>query len=111
MDITSRIFRTSIFSCKWFTSELLSQSRKLNKWGGGGRGVLIRAGGLENFWKKNKRVGTLIRDPRVDLWRASTAEKIKLLFKDTHREKASSNKTAAFTKSMNMDIWVVLRGS
>ena len=25
----------------------------------------------------------------------------------THREKASSNKTPAFTKSMNMDIWVV----
>ena len=27
--------------------------------------------------------------------------------KDTHREKAPSNKTPAFTKSMNMDIWVV----
>ena len=27
--------------------------------------------------------------------------------KDTHREKALSNKTPALTKSMNMDIWVV----
>ena len=27
--------------------------------------------------------------------------------KDTHREKAPSNKTPALTKSMNMDIWVV----
>ena len=24
-----------------------------------------------------------------------------------HREKASSNKTSAFTKSVNMEIWVV----
>ena len=29
------------------------------------------------------------------------------MFKDTHREKAPSNKTPALTKSMNMDIWVV----
>ena len=29
------------------------------------------------------------------------------IVKDTHREKASSNKTAALTKSMKMDIWVV----
>ena len=28
-------------------------------------------------------------------------------FKDTHREKAPSNKTPALWKSMNMDIWVV----
>ena len=27
--------------------------------------------------------------------------------KDTHREKAPSNKTPALTKSMNTDIWVV----
>ena len=27
-------------------------------------------------------------------------------FKDTHRKKSPSNKTAALTKSMNMDIWV-----
>ena len=27
--------------------------------------------------------------------------------KDTHREKAPSNKTPAITKSRNMDIWVV----
>ena len=27
--------------------------------------------------------------------------------KDTHREKAPSNKTPSLTKSMNMDIWVV----
>ena len=27
--------------------------------------------------------------------------------KDTHREKAPSNKTPALYKSMNMDIWVV----
>ena len=30
-----------------------------------------------------------------------------LIFKDTHREKALSNKTPALTKSTNMDIWVV----
>ena len=29
------------------------------------------------------------------------------IFKDTHREKAASNKTPALTESMNMDIWVV----
>ena len=29
------------------------------------------------------------------------------LIKDTHREKASSNKTPALTKSRNMGIWVV----
>ena len=28
------------------------------------------------------------------------------LFKDTHREKAPSNKSPAFMKIMNMDIWV-----
>ena len=28
-------------------------------------------------------------------------------FKYTHREKATSNKTLALTKGMNMDIWVV----
>ena len=31
-----------------------------------------------------------------------------LAFKDTHREKAPSNTTQAVTKSMNMDIWVVI---
>ena len=30
-----------------------------------------------------------------------------LHLKDTHREKASSNKTPALMKSMNMDIWGV----
>ena len=29
-------------------------------------------------------------------------------FKDTDREKAPSNKTHTLTKSMNMDIWVVI---
>ena len=28
-------------------------------------------------------------------------------FKDTHREKSSSYKVSAFTKSVNMDIWAV----
>ena len=28
-------------------------------------------------------------------------------FKDTHREKAPSNKTSALTKMINIDIWVV----
>ena len=32
---------------------------------------------------------------------------ILLSLKDTHREKAPSNKTPALTKSMNTDIWVV----
>ena len=31
----------------------------------------------------------------------------KYLLKDTHREKALSNKTPAFKESMNMDIWIV----
>ena len=31
-----------------------------------------------------------------------------ILLKDTHREKSSSNKTPALTKSMDMDIWVVV---
>ena len=30
-----------------------------------------------------------------------------IIIKDTHREKASSNKTPSRSKSMNMDIWVV----
>ena len=30
-----------------------------------------------------------------------------LLFEDTQREKAPSNKTPALAKSMNMDIWIV----
>ena len=29
------------------------------------------------------------------------------MFKDTHREKTSSNKTPALTKITNMGIWVV----
>ena len=29
------------------------------------------------------------------------------MFKDTHREKTTSNKTPAQTKGTNMDIWVV----
>ena len=28
-------------------------------------------------------------------------------FKDTHREKALSNKTPALAKSMNIDIWIL----
>ena len=30
-----------------------------------------------------------------------------MLLKDTHGEKALSNKASTLTKSMNMDIWVV----
>ena len=30
-----------------------------------------------------------------------------LYFRDTHREKAPSNKTSTLTKSINMDIWVL----
>ena len=30
-----------------------------------------------------------------------------MIFKDTHREKALSNKTPTLTKSRNMDIWVI----
>ena len=30
-----------------------------------------------------------------------------LLFEDTQREKAPSNKTPALAKSMNMDIWIL----
>ena len=29
------------------------------------------------------------------------------IFKDTHRENTSSNKTQAFTKSMNMGFWEI----
>ena len=31
----------------------------------------------------------------------------KKIFKDTHREKVPSNKIPAFTKIINIDIWVV----
>ena len=31
----------------------------------------------------------------------------RISFKDTHREKAPSNKIPALSESMNMDIWVV----
>ena len=31
----------------------------------------------------------------------------RISFKDTHREKAPSNKASALSESMNMDIWVV----
>ena len=37
----------------------------------------------------------------------STIHILNMLFKDTHGEKAPSNKTQASTKSMSMDIWVV----
>ena len=39
--------------------ELLSQSRKINKWGGGrdGGGVLIRTGVVENFLRRTERGG------------------------------------------------------
>ena len=30
-----------------------------------------------------------------------------MILKDTHKEKALSNRTHALTKSMNMNIWVV----
>ena len=29
-----------------------------------------------------------------------------MILKDTHKEKALSNKTQALTKSMNMNIWI-----
>ena len=74
---TSGIFRlaleitfylTSIFSCKWFSSYSHKVENLIS------RGVLIRAGGLENFLKQNKRGrggggegGALIRGPRVGL--------------------------------------------
>ena len=35
------------------------------------------------------------------------SKKSKRCFKDTHKEKAPSNKTPALTKSTNMGIWVV----
>ena len=41
--------------------------------------------------------------PEADLLKTSEH----LLFKDTHREKAPSNKTPTLSKSMNMDIRVV----
>ena len=36
---------------------------------------------------------------------------VKFLFKDTHREKAHSNKIPTLTRSMNIDVWVVGRMS
>ena len=39
---------------------------------------------------------------RVNKWENLNA------FKDTHKEKATLNKTAALTKSTNMNIWVVV---
>ena len=35
----------------------------------------------------------------------------KFLFKDTHREKAHSDKIPTLTRSMNIDVWVVGRMS
>ena len=37
----------------------------------------------------------------------SKMERFAKILKDTHREKAPSNKTPALTKSRNMGIWVV----
>ena len=37
----------------------------------------------------------------------STVVELSIFFKDTHKEKAPSNKTPALTKSTNMGIWVV----
>ena len=37
----------------------------------------------------------------------STVVELSIFFKDTHKEKAPSNKTPALTKSANMGIWVV----
>ena len=60
-------------------------------------GVAVRG------WKQQNRTEryrnqTIRVEPRL---------KYIVLFKNTHREKAPSNKTPALTKSMNMDIWVV----
>ena len=62
---TSRIFGlaleiTALLSKYFFIQmayKLLSRSRKLNK-GGGGRGVLIRAGALKKILKKISGLGT-----------------------------------------------------
>ena len=54
---------------------------------------------------------TLVKDQSSFYEIRSLAIYIKIkafhLVKDTHREKAPSNKSAALTKSTNMDIWVI----
>ena len=40
-------------------------------------------------------------------WSVNCMSRVCRFLKDTHREKAPSNKTQAVTKSMNMGIWVV----
>ena len=44
-------------------------------------------------------------------WKLATVkslkEQLQTVIKDTHREKAPSNKTPALLKIMNMDIWIV----
>ena len=48
------------------------------------------------------------RLPHIGLRRAECfLKKLKKSFKDTHREKALSNKIPARSKSMNMNIWLV----
>ena len=44
---------------------------------------------------------------RKPVFQKRVNKKYYFLFKDTHREKAPSNKIPALTKSMSMDIWVI----
>ena len=57
----------------------------------------------ENIWKPLV-FWYFPKDQKGTLGRKGLTKKI---FKDTHREKAPSNKIPALTKTINMDIWVV----
>ena len=52
-----------------------------------------------NLWKSDKSVS------KVCVFINELGKFV--IIKDTHKEKAQSNKTPALTKSTNMDIWVV----
>ena len=66
----------------------------------------------EIFMRKRLKVFIVEPDLRNKKWFLSCPcishkDKITSHLKDTHREKARSNKTPALTESTNMDIWVV----
>ena len=57
---------------------------------------------LKTLERQRKYIGIILSDEHTLIQLKWTKS-----LKDTHREKAPSNKTSALTKSTNMDVWIV----
>ena len=62
---------------------------------------------MRKFFPLSPQLGKDTIPPKYGFTTQNIPDLTLVQFKDTGREKASSNITPAFTKSMNMDIWVV----